>query len=294
MAFLVDEKTRPVIQGMTGRLGIFSLALMRAGGTEAIAGVTPGKGGQAIDGVPIFDTVEEARDHAGANASIIFVPAALLEDAVLEAIAAGMDPIVAMVDGVPIDSSLRIVSEARRCGVDLIGPNSPGVISPGRGILAALRADFFSRGRVAVVSRSGGMMSTIAYTLTSAGIGQSTCVGVGGDSLIGLDMVGAALMAEADPETEAIVIFGELGTSQEHRLAAAVRDGLIRKPVIAYIAGTAAPTGIRYSHAGARSEYDNETAASKRAVLAAAGAVVVDRYVDIPDAIRSQLVLSGD
>jgi len=274
-------------------LGGIALAFMRAGGSAPVAGVTPGKGGQNVDGVPVFDTVLEAREKTGANASIVFVPGSLLEDAAQEAMSAGMDPIVAMVDGVPISVSLSIVAEARRRHITLIGPNSPGVISPGRGILAALRPDFFSQGRVAVISRSGGMMSTIAYTLTAAGIGQSTCVGIGGDTLIGLGMLEASELAEADPQTEAIVIFGEVGTDQERELADAIKSGRVRKPVIANIAGAAAPSGIRYSHAGAHSEGEADSASHKRQILVEAGAIVVDRYIDLPAAVAMNLADSG-
>src|SRR4051812_1533924 len=208
MAFLVDRDTRVVVQGLTGASGRMGAGMMRDGGATIVAGVTPGKGGQAVDGIPVFDTVEEARD-AGGTASILFVPAGLLRDAALEAMAAGMDPIVLMVDGVPLDLSLELVAAARAHGVTLVGPNSPGVISPGRSLLGALRPDFYAEGDVAVISRSGGMMTTICHELTRAGRGQSTCVGVGGDAVIGLDMPAAARLAEADQQTERILVFGE-------------------------------------------------------------------------------------
>jgi succinyl-CoA synthetase alpha subunit len=261
---------------------------MRSAGTEPVAGVTPGRGGEAVDGVPVFDTVRLARDRAGATASILFVPAGRLRDAALEAIAARMDPIVLMVDGVPAALALELVATARAAGVTLLGPNSPGVISPGRCMLAALRPDFFSPGSVAVLSRSGGMMSTIAANLTAAGVGQSTCVGVGGDLVIGLDLPGAALLAEADLETEAIAIFGELGTSQEARLAALIRDGTLTTPVYAYIAGTSARAGVRYSHAGAMAAGKLNGAAAKRALLVAAGAHVFTNYAEMVEALRAR------
>src|SRR5215216_2183905 len=250
MAFLIDSDTKIVVQGLTGATGRMAAAMMKAGGAEIVAGVTPGKGGTTAEGVPVFDTVAEAK-AAGGTASILFVPAGLLRDAALEAIDAGMDPIVLMVDGVPLDLSLELVAAARAHGVTLIGPNSPGVISPGKSLLGALRPEFYAQGDVALVSRSGGMMTTIAYQLTQSGRGQSTCVGVGGDAVIGLDVPTAALLAEADPETKRLLVFGEVGTSQEERLARLVRDGEIKKPVYAYIAGAAAPAGKRYSHAGA-------------------------------------------
>lgn len=282
MAFLVDDRTRIVVQGLTGATGRMAAAMMRDAGAAIVAGVTPGKGGQTAEGVPIFDTVDEAK-AVGANASILFVPAGLLRDAALEAIDAGMDPIVLMVDGVPLDLSLELVARARERGVQLIGPNSPGVISPGKSLLGALRVDFYSPGDTALISRSGGMMTTIAYELTKAGVGQSTCVGVGGDAIIGLDMPAAALLAEADPETSRLLIFGEVGTRQEERLAEIVRDGQITKPVYAYVAGASAPAGKRYSHAGASADDAGGGAEAKRRVLREAGVTVLDRYIDARD-----------
>lgn len=282
MAFLIDAHTKIVVQGLTGSTGQMAAEMMKAGGSQIVAGVTPGKGGQQVEGIPVFDTVLEAKD-AGGTASILFVPAGLLRDAGLEAIDAGMDPIVLMVDGVPLDLSLELVSVARERGVRLIGPNSPGVISPGKSLLGALRADFYSPGEVALISRSGGMMTTIAFELTKAGVGQSTCVGVGGDAVIGLDMPAAALLAEADPETSKILVFGEVGTGQEERLAALVRNGEIRKPVFAYVAGASAPAGKRYSHAGASADDAGGGAEAKRQALASAGITVLDRYIDARD-----------
>lgn len=280
MAFLIDEGTRVVVQGLTGSSGRMGAEMMQAGGATIVAGVTPGKGGQEVEGIPVFDTVEEAAD-AGGTASILFVPAGLLRDAALEAMAAGMDPIVLMVDGVPLDLSLELVAAAHDAGVTLIGPNSPGLISPGKSLLGALRPDFYAEGDVAVISRSGGMMTTICYQLTQAGIGQSTCVGVGGDAVIGLDIPAAARLAEADPQTTRVLVFGEVGTSQEERLADMVRAGEITKPVFAYVAGASAPAGRRYSHAGASAEGESGGAQAKREVLAAAGITVLDRYIDV-------------
>jgi succinyl-CoA synthetase alpha subunit len=194
-----------------------------------------------------------------------------------------MNPVVLMVDGVPLDLSLELVTRAREAGVTLIGPNSPGVISPGKSLLGALRADFYSPGSTALVSRSGGMMTTIAYELTKAGRGQSTCVGVGGDAVIGLDVPEAVLLAESDPETETIFVFGEVGTTQEERLAELVRGGRVTKPVYAYVAGASAPAGKRYSHAGASAEDADGGAAAKRRVLQEAGVTVLDRYTGARD-----------
>lgn len=280
MAFLIDSETKIVVQGLTGATGRMAAGMMHAGGSQIVAGVTPGRSGEEVDGIPVYDTVLEAK-QAGGTASILFVPAALLRDAALEAIHAGMDPIVLMVDGVPLDLSLELVATARECGVTLIGPNSPGIISPGKSLLGALRADFYSPGDTALISRSGGMMTTIAYQLTQSGRGQSTCIGVGGDAVIGIDVPAAALLAEADPETARILIFGEVGTGQEERLAKLVRAGEITKPVFAYIAGATAPAGKRYSHAGASADETGGGAEGKRRVLREAGITVLERYTDV-------------
>ena len=282
MAVLVDESSKVVVQGLTGATGRMAAQMMIAAGSNIVAGVTPGKGGQDVEGIPVFDTVQEAAE-AGGTASILFVPASLLRDAALEAIDSGLSPIVLMVDGVPLDLSLELVAAAKDRGVNLIGPNSPGVISPGKSLLGALRSDFYLPGEVAIVSRSGGMMTTIAYELTKVGVGQSTCVGVGGDAVVGLDMPAAVLLAEADPETARILVFGEVGTTQEERLAALVREGRVRKPVFAYVAGASAPAGKRYSHAGASAEGVEGGAAAKRQTLAEAGVTVLERYIDARD-----------
>jgi succinyl-CoA synthetase alpha subunit len=285
MAFLIDERTRVVVQGITGRQGRYAMQMLKAAGTVPVAGVTPGKGGETVDGVPVFDTVAEAASVGGGTATIIFVPAALVRDAALEAIDAGMSPIVLMVDSVPAGVALEIVTAAKAAGVALLGPNSPGIISPGKCMLAALRADFFTPGPVAVLSRSGGMMSTIASVLSTAGIGQSTCAGVGGDLVIGFDLPSAALLAEQDPETEAIAVFGELGTTQEERLAELTSNGTITKPVVAYIAGVSAKPGVRYSHAGAMAAGDESGGEAKRRALRAGGVHAVETYLELVDVL---------
>ena len=282
MTFIIDRDTRVMIQGITGQLGRVVVGLMASGGLPPVAGVTPGRGGTSVDGVPVFDTIGEARRATGANASLVLVPSFVLRDAVLEAIDEKLDTIALMVDGVPVGLSLELIQKAAAAGVTLIGPNSPGVLAPGRCLLGALDPRRFSPGNIAIVSRSGGMMSTLSHTLTSAGLGQSTCVGIGGDSVIGLDMPAALRLAQDDPDTDAIVIFGEIGTTQEERTAALIASGVLTKPVVAYIAGRAAPSGIRYSHAGAQSEGNNGTAASKIAALQAAGALIADRYAEVP------------
>ena len=285
MSFMVDESTRVLIQGVTGQLGGTVIELMSRSAFRPVAGVTPGRGGEEVLGVPVFDTVGEATDATGANASLVLVPPAGLSDAVAEAIDSRLGTIALMVDGVPMGLSVDLISMARNAGVTLIGPNSPGVISPGKCLLGALNPAEFAQGDIAVISRSGGMMSTIAHTLAGSGFGTSTCLGIGGDSLIGVDMPEAVRLAEADPETRAIVIFGEIGTSQEERVGDLVDSGAVTKPVIAYIAGSAAPDGIRYSHAGAKSDGANGTARAKKKFLAKSGVLIAERYVDIPTVI---------
>ena len=289
MSFLVDADTRVVVQGITGQLGQFVARMMEDHDLAPVAGVTPGRGGERVGTVPVFDTIEEAHREAGANASLVLVPAHGLRDAVLEAIEGGMNPTVLMVDGVPLGLSEELLGAARLAGITIIGPNSPGVISPDKCLLGALHPAKFAAGDIAVISRSGGMMSTIAYTLSMSGMGTSTCLGIGGDSVIGLDMGEAALLAENDDDSRAIVVFGEIGTGQEERLAGLVETGFITKPVVAYIAGAAAPAGIRYSHAGAKVDGTDGSAQSKKRVLADGGVHVVDRYVNIPEVLTALL-----
>lgn len=293
MSFLVTRETRVVIQGLTGSLGSVVVDLMARGGHVPVAGVVPGKGGQSVSGVPVFDTMSQAVEATGASASLVLVPAPGLRDAALEAIDAELDVVALMVDGVPISTTVAILDAGHASETTVIGPNSPGLISPGECLLGAINPERFMPGRVAVVSRSGGMMSTIAACLSQAGIGTSTCIGIGGDALIGLDMKTAVSHAEADPDTDAIVIYGEIGTSQEEALAAAVARGEVTKPVVAYVAGTAAPTGIRYSHAGAMSEGEAGGAKAKKHALRSAGATVVDRYVDLPAALNDIAISVG-
>jgi succinyl-CoA synthetase alpha subunit len=285
VAFLVDEHTRVMIQGATGKLGQLGVQMMRAAGTEPVAGVTPGRGGSDVAGVPVFDSVAQAAAERSATASILFVPGSVLRDAALEAIAGGMDPIVLMVDGVPINTALDVVHAARIAGVTLIGPNSPGVISPGRCLLGALDVRFYRPGNVAVISRSGGMLTTIANALTGAGIGQSTCVGIGGDAILGFDLIDAVQRAEADPSTSSIVVYGEVGTRQEHRLAEYL-GGTPSKPVFAYVAGARAARGVRYSHAGAKLDTEWGSADAKRDALRAGGVDVADTYLELIDRVR--------
>jgi succinyl-CoA synthetase alpha subunit len=273
---------------------------MRGFGTNVVAGCTPGKGGQDVEGVPVYDRVSEAVDASGGiDVSVVFVPARLVQGAAIEAIEAGVKLVLLVPDRVPVWDAMRIAACAKVHDARFIGPNTLGVISPGKGVIGMIggRAESARRwfnepitGRtVGIISRSGGMSSSCGYYLSRAGIGISTIVHVGGDSVIGLPIPDVALQFEADAETDAIVIFGEIGGSQEERLAAHMRAGRVTKPVIAYIGGKAAREGTRFSHAGAIIEGGRGTHAGKVAALREAGATVVDGFGDLPAAAASVL-----
>ena len=253
MAILVNENTKVLVQGITGREGSRHTQYMLQYGTKVLAGVTPGKGGQTVHGVPVFDTVEEAlRKFPDINTSIIFVPAQFAADSVYEAIDAGIKLIVIITEHIPIHDALRFVNYAKRKGVTIIGPNCPGVVSPLKSKVGILPNHIYTRsGPVGIVSRSGTLTYEISYHLTQAGIGQSTVVGIGGDPIIGTDMLEAVRMFEEDPETKYIVVIGEIGGTQEERLAQYIGSGKVTKPVVAYISGRTAPPGKRMGHAGA-------------------------------------------
>jgi succinyl-CoA synthetase alpha subunit len=291
MAILVDETTRVLVQGITGREGRARAALMREYGTRLIAGCTPGRGGETVDGVPVYDTVAEAVEaHGGFDASVVYVPAPLVKDAALESIAAGVGLTVLVGDRVPVWDVMAIARAARAAGVDFLGPNTLGVLSVGKGVLGMIggRAEsaraWFKPGTMGVASRSGGMTSSTGYYLSRAGVGLSTLVHVGGDSIIGLPMPEVVSRFQADPSTEAIALFGEIGGSQEERVADLLASGAVTKPVVAYIGGRAATSGVRFSHAGAIVEGGRGTHEGKVAALRAAGAVVVDTFDELPAA----------
>ncbi len=253
MAILVNENTKVLVQGITGREGSRHTQYMLEYGTKVVAGVTPGKGGQTVHGVPVFNTVEEAlRKFPDINTSIIFVPAQFAADSVYEAIDAGIKLIVIITEHIPIHDALRFINYAKRRGVTIIGPNCPGVVSPLRSKVGILPNHIYTKsGPVGIISRSGTLTYEISYHLTQAGIGQSTVVGIGGDPIIGTDMLEAIKMFEEDPETKYIVVIGEIGGTMEERLAQYIGSGKVTKPVVAYISGRTAPPGKRMGHAGA-------------------------------------------
>jgi succinyl-CoA synthetase alpha subunit len=272
MAILVDSDTRLVVQGLTGREGSFHAQRNKEYGTNLIAGVTPGKGGDDVNGTPVFDTVTDAVHHTGANTSLIFVPARFASDALLEAHDAGIDVIVTITENIPALDMARAVPYIARGsrGAALIGPNCPGVISPGLANVGIIPGEICMRGAVGLVSRSGTLTYQIIHELTQRGIGQSTCVGVGGDPIPGSDFIDVLAKFEADPETELVVLVGEIGGDAEERAAAWVKAKMT-KPVVAYIAGLTAPPGKRMGHAGAIISGSKGTAAAKIEALQAAG-----------------------
>ena len=295
MSILIDQTKRVLIQGITGREGRARSLLMREYGTTIVAGCTPGKGGQEVEGVPVFNRVAEAVEKVGAvDISVVFVPAALVKAAAVEAIEAGVKMLILVPDRVPLWDTMEIARAARMHNARFVGPNTLGVLSPGRAVVGMIggRAEsarqWFNEpipGKtVGIVSRSGGMTSSCGYYLGRAGIGLSTLVHVGGDSVIGLPIPDVALMFQDDPGTDGIVVFGEIGGSQEERLAEHMQSGRVTKPVVAYIGGAAATEGTRFSHAGAIIEGGRGTHAAKVTALRAAGATVVESFGELPQA----------
>jgi succinyl-CoA synthetase alpha subunit len=272
---LIDRNTRVVVQGITGRDGSFHAAQMMEYGTDVVAGVTPGKGGtRVLDRVPVFETVHDAVDATGANTSVIYVRAPFAADAIMEAADAGVRLVVCITEGIPVRDMLRVVPFLQERSTRLLGPNCPGAIAPhARVKVGILPASIVRPGAVGVVSRSGTLTYEIVFQLTRAGIGQSTCVGIGGDPVIGTNFIDALRMFQGDDETEAVVLIGEIGGSDEEEAAAFVREKMT-KPVVAFIAGQTAPPGKRMGHAGAIVTGGSGTAAEKIAALAAAGVPV--------------------
>ena len=296
MAILVHQATRVLVQGITGREGRARARLMREYGTRVVAGCTPGRGGETVDGTPVYDTVVEAVEASGGiDAAVVFVPAPLVKDAALEAIAAGVALTVLVGDRVPVWDVMEIARAAERSGTEFLGPNTLGVLSVGKGVLGMIggRAEsarsWFRPGAVGVASRSGGMTSSTGYYLCRAGIGLTTLVHVGGDGIVGLPLPAVVRRFQADPETRCIAIFGEIGGSQEERVAEMMANGEVTKPVVAFIGGRAATQGVRFSHAGAIVEGGRGTHAGKVAALRAAGAVVVDAFDELPAAVAKVL-----
>lgn len=289
MSIFIDRDTRLVVQGITGRDGSFHTREMREYGTQVVAGVTPGKGGQQFDdAVPVFDTVREAVADTGANTSVIYVPSRFAADAIFEAAEAGVLLIVCITEGVPVLEMTRVLPYLRERGVRLVGPNCPGVISPGRSKVGIIPGQICREGRVGVVSRSGTLTYEIIHQLSMNGRGQSTCVGIGGDPLIGTNFTDCLEAFEADPDTESIVMIGEIGGTDE-QLAAEYVAQHVTKPVVGFIAGQTAPPGRRMGHAGAIISGSSGTAKEKMAAFERAGIAVMSRPAEVVDLLAARL-----
>jgi len=270
MSVLVDRDTKLVVTGLTGREGTFHGLNNRKYGTDLVAGVTPGKAGQDVEGVPIFDTVHDAVSQAGANTAMVFVPPRFAADSILEAADAGIDTVIAITEGIPAHDMLRVYTHLRRGSTRLIGPNCPGVLSPGKANVGIIPASFFSEGNVGIVSRSGTLTYQIGYEIAQRGFGNSSIVGIGGDPIVGSDFIDVISLFQADDETELIVMCGEIGGDAEERTADFIAEN-VTKPVVGYIAGFTAPPGKTMGHAGAIVSGSKGTAAAKAEALEAKG-----------------------
>ncbi|MFN0150040.1 MAG: succinate--CoA ligase subunit alpha [bacterium] len=288
MSIFINKQTRVVVQGITGRDGSFHSKLMAEYGTAVVAGVTPGKGGTKQDGVPVFDTVREAVEATGANTSVIYVPPPFAAEAVIEASAAGVAFVVAVTEGVPTLDMVRALPYLKSRGTRLLGPNCPGLISPGQSKVGIIPGQIATPGPVGVVSRSGTLTYEVVWNLTQRGMGQTTCIGIGGDPVIGTTFLDVLPQFEADPETKVIVMMGEIGGTDEEEAAKYVASKM-KKPVVAFIAGQTAPPGKRMGHAGAIISGGTGTAAEKIAALTAAGIPVAKIPSEIPDLVAKAL-----
>lgn len=300
MSILIDQNTQVVVQGATGREAILRIKLMGEYGTQVVAGVTPGKGGQVVEGVPVYDTVLQAKEHhPGINATAIFVPAGMAKLAAIEALDAGVGVIALHPERVAQQDMLEVIAYARRCRAHVIGPNTIGLISPGKALLgmiggnATCAREFFHPGPVGVLSRSGGNTTTLAYYINRAGLGQTTAIGMGGDAFVGTTLREFLELFEADPETKMVAYFGEIGTNMEEDAAEFIRGGGFTKPLVAYVAGYHARPDVRFGHAGAMISRGAGTAQGKREALRSAGAHVVEHFGDIGQVARDLLAQGG-
>jgi succinyl-CoA synthetase alpha subunit len=284
MSILINEHTKVICQGITGNAGTFHARGCRDYGTQMVAGVTPGKGGQDIDGIPVFNTVEDAVAATGATATMIFVPAAFTADAILEAVDAGIEVIAAITEGVPVLDMVRVYEIVRERGVVLIGPNCPGLITPGECKIGIMPGYIHNRGSVGVMSRSGTLTYEAVWQTSNEGLGQSTCVGLGGDPIVGTSFIDLLKLYEADDQTESIMMIGEIGGTAEEEAAEYAAE-YVTKPVAAFIAGRTAPPGKRMGHAGAIISGGKGTAAEKITALEAAGIEVAESPADMGAAV---------
>jgi succinyl-CoA synthetase alpha subunit len=288
VAIIVDNDTRLVVAGLTGSEGRFHGLRNRAYGTNLVAGVTPGKGGQDVEGVPVFDTVAQSVDEAGANTSLIFVPARFAVDAIYEAVDAGIHTVICITEHIPAHDMLRAYTYFRGQGITMIGPNSPGVLSPGKANAGIIPAEIFSEGTVGLVSRSGTLTYQIGHELTQLGLGNSTIVGIGGDPVVGSSFVDVIAKFEVDEQTELIVLVGEIGGDEEEKAAAFVAEH-VTKPVLAYIAGFSAPPGKTMGHAGAIISGSSGTAQGKKEALEARGIAVGTTPTEVAQMVAERM-----
>ena len=292
MSVLINKNTKVIVQGITGSMGKTHAALMKKYGTNIVGGVTPGKGGELIDGVPVFDSVSEAVEKTGANCSVIFVPPYLALDAALEAIDAGVPLISVITEGLPPQDAVKLHAAAKQKGTLVNGPNCPGIITPGECLIGIHPGSIYMAGRVGLISRSGTLTYEIGLGLKQAGIGLSTAVGIGGDPIIGIDQIKSLELFEADPDTDLIILVGEIGGTAEEDAAEYIK-AKIKKPVIGYIAGRTAPPGKRMGHAGAIISGGKGTAESKTKAFEAAGVAVAKTPSEIVDLVKARTAVAA-
>ncbi len=288
MSILIDRKTKVVVQGITGRDGAFHTRQMLDYGTKIVAGVTPGKGGQKAEGVPVFNSVAEAVEATGANTSVIYVPSKFAVDAIYEAEGAGLDLVVCVSEGIPAMDMLQVYNYLKTTKTRLVGPNTPGLITPGVTKVGIMPGQIHKKGNVGVVSRSGTLTYEVVYHLTLNGIGQSTCLGIGGDQIVGTGFIDALTLFEQDPQTTAVVLIGEIGGTDEEEAAAFIKKKMT-KPVVAFVAGRTAPPGKRMGHAGAIIAGGSGTAAEKIAAFQKAKIKVADSPAEVATLVKEQL-----
>lgn len=285
MSVLIDKNTKVIVQGITGRDGSFHARKMKEYGTNVVGGTSPGKGGQEVDGIPVFNTVKEAVDETGANTSVVFVPAPFAKDAMLEAADAGIKLIVCITEGVPVIDAATAQRYIKLKGTKLVGPNCPGLISPGRSMVGIMPVGIFKQGNTGVISRSGTLTYEIVDNLTKNGFGQSTAIGIGGDPVVGVYFEDMLRMFQDDPETDSIVLVGEIGGDAEERAAQLIKE-YVTKPVVAFISGRQAPKGKQMGHAGAIITTGAGTAAEKIAAFEAVGVPVAKETSEIPALLK--------
>ena len=290
MSILINKDTKVIVQGITGRDGAFHTSKMKAYGTRIVGGISPGKGGSQVEGVPVFNTVKEAVKATGANASVIFVPAPFAADAILEASYAGIELVVCITEHVPVQDMIKVTPVLQQNGTKLIGANCPGLITPDECLIGILPAMIFKKGKVGLISRSGTLTYEVVNMLTMEGIGQSTCVGIGGDPVSGLYFVDLLEMYEKDPDTDAVVVIGEIGGDAEEQAARFIKEKMT-KPVVAFIAGQSAPPGKRMGHAGAIISSGSGTAEEKIKAFNEAGVPVAKEPGAIPGMVKQKLGL---